>query len=108
VANPVDGKWVKFESTNKDDKVDGDVNEETDKAGRFTIRILKGLVGELSAEDWLMKGLYKNCPKADELIAKSGRNNVTVRTNIVKLTADQDVYDVELTLPYPRCEKAKE
>ena len=106
--NPVDDKYVKFKVTNKDDKVDGDVSELTDDAGRFTIRILKGLVGELSAEHWLLKGLYKNCPEVDELIAKSGGNNVTVQSNIVKLTADQDVYDVELTLPFPRCEKVKE
>jgi len=53
-------------------------------------------------------GLYKNCPKVDEILAKSGRKNATVQSNVVKLTTEQDVYEVELTLPSPRCEKAKE
>ena len=56
----------------------------------------------------MLVGLYKNCPKVDEILAKSGRNNVTVQSNVVKLTTEQDVYEVELTLPFPRCEKAKE
>jgi hypothetical protein len=105
---PVVEKWVKFKVTTPDEKVDGDVNEKTDNAGRFTLTVLKGLTGELSAEDWLMTGLYKNCPKVDELIAKSEQNNVTVYSNVVKLTTEQDVYNVELILPFPQCEKVKE
>jgi hypothetical protein len=105
---PVVEKWVKFKVTTPDEKVDGDVNEKTDNAGRFTLTVLKGLTGELSAEDWLMKGFYKNCPKVDELIAKSEQNNVTVYSNVVKLTTEQDVYNVELILPFPQCEKVKE
>src|SRR4029079_5531268 len=101
-------KFVKFKATQNNEKVDGDVSEQTDSNGKFTLRVLKGGTGELFGEDWLMTGLYKNCPKVDELIAKSGGNNVTVSSNVVKLTTEQDVYEVELTLPFPRCEKAKE
>ncbi|HET7286601.1 MAG TPA: hypothetical protein VFI71_03985, partial [Pyrinomonadaceae bacterium] len=107
-GNPVVEEWIKFKVTQTNDKVDGDVSEKTDEAGNFSLSILKGLTGELWAEDWLYAGINKNCPKVDELIAKSGSNNVTVKTNIVKLTTDQDVYEVELTLPFPRCENAKE
>lgn len=104
-GNPVAEEWVKFKVTETNDKVDGDVDEKTDSKGHFTMRILKGLTGELWAEDWLYKGAFKNCPKVDELIAKSGSESVTVKSNIVKLTSDQDLYEVELTLPFPRCEK---
>jgi hypothetical protein len=107
-GNPVVDGYVKFKVTKTNDKVDGDVMEQTDSTGHFTMRILKGLTGELWSEDWLYKGGLKNCPKVDELIAKSGRKSVTVKSNIVELTTDQDVYEVELTLPFPRCEKAKE
>jgi Carboxypeptidase regulatory-like domain len=107
-GKPVAEKWVEFKVTTPNEKIDGDVNEQTDKAGRFNLRVLKGLTGELRAEDWLMKGLYKNCPKVDELVAKSGSNNVTVHSNVIKLTTEQDVYEVELTLPFPQCEKTKE
>lgn len=84
------------------------MNEQTDRAGRFTLRVLKGLTGELSGEDWITTGLYKNCPKVDDLLEKSGRNNVTVQSNVIPLTAEQNLYEVELTLPFPLCEKAKE
>jgi len=72
------------------------------------LSVLKGLTGELAGEDWLLKGLYKNWPKVDELVDNSGSNNVTVYSNVIKLTTEQDMYEVELTLPFPQCEKAKE
>jgi len=106
-GNPVIDKSVKFKVTKGGEKVDGAVREDTDNNGRFTLRVLIGLTGELAGEEWLLKGLYKNCPKVDELIEKSGENNVTVFSNVIKLTTEQDVYEVELTLPFPRCEKAK-
>lgn len=107
-GKPVVEKWVKFKVTKSDGKSSGDVSEETDSAGRFSLRILKGLSGELGAEDWLFHGYYKNCPKVDELIAKSGRKNTTIQSNIVKLDTEQNHYNLELTFPFPRCEKAKE
>lgn len=107
-GKPVVGKRVKFKVTTPNEKVHGDVNEETDKAGRFTLRILKGLTGEVAGEYWILRGLFKNCPKVDELIAKSGSDAVTVSSNVIKLTTEQDMYEVELTLPFPQCEKAKE
>jgi hypothetical protein len=70
---------------------------------------LKGLKGELSGEQFVMKGVYKNCPAVEELIAKSEYgNSAIVLSNVVKLTTEQDMYEVELTLPFPKCEKAKD
>lgn len=104
-GNPASEEWVKFKVMNSAEKIHGDASEKTDSDGRFTLTVLKGLQGEVAGENWLFKGFYKNCPKADELIAKSGNNGVTVYSNVLKLTTDEDVYDVELTLPVPRCEK---
>ena len=107
-GKPVADKSVQFRVTKPNEKVHGDVNKQTDKAGRFTLSVLKGLTGELSGEFWLFIGVYKNCPKVDELLAKGGGDLVTVYSNIIKLTTEQDMYEVELTLPFPQCEKAKE
>jgi hypothetical protein len=107
-GKPVVQRQVKFKVTVPNEKVDGDIDEKTDDAGRFTLTVLKGLTGELSADYWLFKGDYKNCPKIDELFAKIERNDITVFTNVVKLTTEQDMYAVELTLPFPQCEKKKE
>ena len=107
-GKPVAEEWVKFKVTKPNEKVNGDVSEQTDKNGHFTLSVLKGLTGELAGEHWLLQGVYKNCPQVDELLAKSGKNNVTAYSNIIKLTTEQDMYEVELTLPFPRCQKAKE
>lgn len=105
-GRPVSDEWVKFIVTNGVETVHGDTSETTDSDGRFTLTVFKGLQGEVSGEFWLYKGLYKNCPKADELIAKSD-DGLRVYSNVLKLTTGEDVHDVELTLPFPRCEKAK-
>ena len=47
-------------------------------------------------------------PKVDELLADSGEKSVTVQSNKLKLTTEQNVYAVELTLPFSRCEKVKD
>jgi hypothetical protein len=106
-GKPAVEESVRFEAGSTEG-INGDVTERTDSAGRFSLRILKGLIGELSGEDWVFAGKLENCPKVDELLAKSGRNNVTVHSNVLKLKADQNLYDLELTLPIPRCENAKE
>jgi hypothetical protein len=106
-GNPAVDQTVKFKIPQTNDKVDGDVSEQTDSEGRFSLTILKGLTGELAGEAWLLKGYYKECPKVDEILVKAGSSNVTVRTNVITLTAEENVFDLELTLPSPRCEKAK-
>jgi hypothetical protein len=78
-GKPVVEEWVKFKVTKADEKIDGDVNEQTDSAGRFTLTVLKGLTGELAGKDWLQAGLYKNCPRVDELLAKSGEYGVSAK-----------------------------
>jgi hypothetical protein len=107
-GKPVVEKWVKFKADSADKNISGDVSEQTDSAGRFSLKVLKGLNGELAGEDWLLKGLYKNCLKVDELLEKSGSNSTTVYSNIIKLETNQNLYDIELTLPFPQCEKAKD
>ena len=107
-GKPAVEEWVKFKVAATDDKVDGDVNVKTDRMGRFTLTVLKGLTGELAGEEWVYTDQYDNCPKVDELIAASGRRGVTVKSNVIKLSTDQDTYGVELTLPFPRCKEAKD
>ncbi len=63
--------------------------------------------GELAGEKWLLEGLYKDRPKVDELLAKSGRNNTTIQSNIIKLEAEQILCHLELTLPFPRWRKRR-
>jgi hypothetical protein len=106
-GNPVPEEWISFEVPKANDKIDGYVRQKTDSEGRFTLTILKGLTGKLTAEKWLFEGLYKKCPKVDEILAKSGDKSMDVQTNVITLTTEENVFDVELTFPFPLCEKAK-
>jgi hypothetical protein len=106
-GKPVSEEWVEFEA-DKTDGIDGDARGKTDAAGHFSFRILKGVKGELSAEDWVYLGEYVNCAKLDSLIKKSGKENLAVKTNVIPIVAERNVYNLELTFPFPRCEKAKE
>lgn len=104
-GKPAAKEWVRFKVEEQDQKFDREVSGETDSAGRFTLKVLKGSTGELRAEKFLLANFYKDCPKVDELIAKSGDDDTSVFSNIIKLTTEQNIYGVELTLPFPRCEK---
>jgi len=107
-GKPAVEEWVKFTVSNPDKNISGDVSEQTDSNGRFSIKVLRGLTGELAAEQWLLEGLFENCPTVDELIKNSGRNNVTVKTNTINLGVDHNFFDLELVFPFPTCKKKEE
>ena len=104
-GKPVPDYGINFKVTKKDNKVDGDVYAKTDSQGRFTLSVLKGVQGELSSDAYVSAGSFINCPKVDELIAKSGRDSVNVFTNKIEVTAEENLYNIELTLPFPLCDK---
>jgi hypothetical protein len=103
-AKPVADQYVKF-NAEKSEKIDGDVWEKTDANGHFSLKILRGVKGELSAEDYVYIGEYQNCPKLDNLIRKSGRDNMTIKTNVIPIQADQNYFNLEVVFPYPACKK---
>lgn len=105
-GKPVAEERISFKAE-KNEKIDGDVNESTDAAGRFSMKILKGLKGELSAEDYVYIGKFQDCPKLDSLIKNTGRDNTTIKTNVIHIQADQNLFNLELTFPFPGCNKKK-
>ncbi|HKP36926.1 MAG TPA: SpaA isopeptide-forming pilin-related protein [Pyrinomonadaceae bacterium] len=106
-GKPVAEEWVEFEAE-KVEGIDGDARGKTDSAGHFSLNILKNLKGQLFAEDWIYKGEYVNCPKLDRLIKESGNDHLTIKTNVITVVAEKNLYNLDLTFPFPRCEKAKE
>jgi hypothetical protein len=103
-GKPVVDEYVEFEAE-KAERIDGDVNEKTDANGHFSLKLLKGVKGELSAEDYVYIGEYENCPKLDSLIRKSGRDNTTLKTNVIPILADRNIFNLELVFPFPACKK---
>ncbi len=107
-GRPAHGMQVMFTAIDPNNNVDGDVREQTDKAGRFTMKVLKGLTGELAGQELLIRGVYEDCnDNFDELLAKTAKNNIYVRSNVIKLATDQNRYNLELTFPFARCDVKK-
>ena len=106
-GKPASDQSVRFRVGSKEDAVHSDTLVMSDTAGQFELKVLKGLAGELSGDYYLLRSLYPNCPKVEELFAKSDEPAMTVHSNVLKLTPEQNLYALDLTLPIPFCEKVK-
>jgi hypothetical protein len=104
-GKPMAEGWVTFKAL-ASDGTEGDANARVDAGGRFSITILKGLKGKLSASRYFSSGDFENCPKFESVIKQSGRDSAEIETNTVELEAEQNIYDVELKFPFPACKKA--
>lgn len=103
-GKPVPDEWLKFDASDTAN-TDGDVSDKTDADGRFSLKILKGLKGELSSDMYVRIGEFENCPKLDELIRKTGRDHALVKTTPLSIEAERNLYDIELTFPFSFCKK---
>jgi hypothetical protein len=103
-GKPVADKYVEFKAE-KREEIEGDVSKKSDANGHFSLKILKGVKGELSAEDYVYVGEYENCSKLDDLIRKSSHDNTTIRTTLIPIEADRNFFNLELIFPFPACKK---
>jgi len=85
----------------------GNARDETDAVGRFSIKILKGLKGEIAAEKFVYAGKFENCPKVEELVRKSGNTFSVIKTNVIAIQAEENMYGLELVFPFPSCKEKK-
>jgi hypothetical protein len=108
-GKPVVGESVEFKAEKTGANVEGDAREQTDAKGRFRLKILKGLRGELFGEMYAYIGEFENCPKLEAVIKKDGGggSGATINTPALKIRADADLFNVELKYPFPGCRKAK-
>lgn len=113
-GKPVVGERVTFKADGMDRDedgdirggVDGDAHAETDAQGRFRLKILKGLRGELYGSMYTYAGEFEDCPQLDAIVKKVGEL-MPVDTPAVKVRADADLYYMEVKYPFPGCMKAK-
>lgn len=104
-GTPVASDWVDFTPSETNEKTDGKSRAETDAQGRFTIKILKGLRGILSADMYIYESKYENCPEVLKLLEKTGKTSADVKTNEIEISGNENMSDVKLILPFPNCGK---
>ena len=110
-GKPIEDETVYFtaESENSNDKNPENSNSaETDAKGRFSMKILKGQKGKLTASMYSYIGEFENCPKLDKIIRSTGQEVPSIETSPVEIEAISDLSGIELKFPFPSCKKAKE
>ena len=107
-GKPVADEVVNFKAAGAPANVDGDARSSTDARGRFRLRVLKGLAGEVSGGMYSYVGEFENCPKLEAVIRRGGGTSGEARTPALEVWADADIDGLELKFPFPSCRKAKE
>lgn len=107
-GNPVDSGYISFEVEGAGEDDDGAPSTVTDSAGRFRIRILKGLKGQLYGSMYSYAGQFENCPKIEVAIKKAGGDVPELKTNAIAIKAEVHFDGVELKYPFPLCKKKKQ
>ena len=83
----------------------------TDEAGRFSLRLLKGVPGKLRAEFDAYEGMFeKTCPAIRRLLEKESENRgrINVETPRLAFEAERDADDLRLIFPVPFCPPKKD
>lgn len=107
-GKPVTGAVISFRAANTDELVDGNAVSRSDENGKFSLRVLKGLHGELVGEVTLNESQFKDCPQIIASLGENGGVNWrSVRTDGSKIQTQNDVGPVELKLSFPSCNGAK-
>jgi hypothetical protein len=109
-GTPVADEKISFIPSEKSENIDGETRARTDAQGRFLIRTLKGLGGTLSAEKYvsIYDSKYENCPEALKVLEELGEKFTNVKSNEIEISANENVSNVKLVLPFPNCEKKKD
>ena len=100
--NPAGDRPVRFTSFVRNG-YDGDQMVMADSNGRFKLKLLKDLKGELNAEFFARRGMYENCPKMDALFKEGEVGFEMLKTQPIVIEADKDIDYIELRFPFPKC-----
>jgi hypothetical protein len=100
---------VAFQPSAARDNYEGRESAVTDEAGRFSLRLLKGVPGKLRAEFVAYEGMFqKTCPAIRRLMASDSGRGVTVETPRLAFDAERDADDLRLVFNVPYCPPKKD
>ena len=106
-GKPVVNERVEFEPESASTNIDGEAQAKTDAQGRFSIKILKGLKGQLYGAMYTYVGEFENCPQLDKAVKQMGSDVPELKTPALRVISESNQYDVELKYSFPGCKKAK-
>lgn len=103
-GKPVVFARVTFISDRTDPMTDGNALVITDQQGNFSLNVLKGLAGELSAAVTLNPKEFESCPT---LLRVSGTITLDRKTEAIRVEADRRIDGVDLRFPFHSCKREK-
>ena len=109
-GRPAAGESVAFKVSSPDERYEGTAYAPADEAGRFSLKVLKGVPGKLGGSFRAYEGKFeKTCPAIKRLIEKAADNTgvVTVEAEPVAVRADDDTPGLRLVFPVPFCPPKK-
>lgn len=110
-GRPAAGVSVFFKVSSPDPRYEGTAYAPADEAGRFSLKVIKGVPGTLGADFGAYEGKFeKTCPAIKRLMEKEADSfgGVTVGAKPVAVSADGDTSDLRVVFPVPYCPLKKE
>ena len=83
--------------------IDGNNLDRTDSQGRFRLKLVKGVRGELNSEFTPGYEEYQKCPKLLELVRKTGEESNTIRSSSIPIDGTQRLENLVLKFPFEKC-----
>jgi hypothetical protein len=104
-GEPAASQIIEFKADVNHEGLNVDASASTDSDGRFSIKILKGLSGQLYGRVNLLSGEYSGCPNLDRMIQEYIRfeSEIIITGDKLRIIADTDLDGVVLKLPIPGC-----
>jgi len=100
-GKPVVGEFVEFEP---DDAAKfGPERVKTDKDGRFTFHLPRGVTGKVAAEMFLFDDDYKNCKEIFDLITRDNSIAHKIASSAVRVSTVSPPPSVTLVFPFAYC-----
>lgn len=103
-SKPVVFAHVAFTPEQTDPRIDGRAFARTNEQGNFSLTILKGLAGELSAAVMLDGEEFKLCPA---VLRVGGEISLDRTTEGIRVQAERRIDGVDLRFPFSSCNREK-
>ncbi len=76
----------------------------TDDKGRFSLKVFKGLTGDVLSEAYAWGGMFENCPAFDAQMRNSSQKIAGFKTPAIRIEAQHDIRNLVLRFSLPKCE----
>jgi 5-hydroxyisourate hydrolase-like protein (transthyretin family) len=103
---PVSGEPIRFspDKSSKEQSIDQVL---TNKDGYFSVRLLRGTMGNFRSSIDIYRNDVEHCLQLRELLEKKQKTSFEFETNSVQINGGQDIEQMKLVFPFKSCPKVE-